>query len=574
MKQKYVARLASSALLGAALWPAGGAIAAETEFSVEPTNNLLLEEIRELADDKLAPETASSQAPDSLLLQDISELAGEEDPEAAFAQVRSVSELTDISPTDWAFQAVRSLVERYQCLEGFPDNTFRGDRPLTRYEFAAALNKCLNRVIEIVSGDVIDLPDDDLSTIGELQEEFRAELAALDGRVARLEDGVAKVEANQFSITTKLAGEAVVNIADVFGDGDDNQTVLQARARLNFNTSFTGRDLLITRLQTGNVSFFDLTNANSGVGFGSGTAEGVFSSQVFGDTGGEVVLDTLEYIFPIGDRISVAIAANAGIFDDFTPTLNPFFEDFDGGSGSISAFAQRSPIYRLGGGAGIGVSFKPIDGVEITGGYLASGGADPSEGAGLFNGDYAALGQITLTPVDGISVAFTYNRAYFTQGNFGFDNGGGLGGFTGTSLVNNLGAANEISSDSFGGAVEIAVAKGFQVNGWFAYTDAELLDDDLDAEIWTGAIALGFPDLLKSGSLGGIVVGFQPYLGGLEDNNQFFENDMPIHVEGFYKLQLSDNISVTPGLIWLLAPNQDEDNDDSVVVTLRTTFLF
>lgn len=62
------------------------------------------------------------------------------------AQVTSVSQLSDVQPTDWAFQALQSLVKRYGCIAGYPDGTYRGNRALTRYEFAAGLNACLDRV--------------------------------------------------------------------------------------------------------------------------------------------------------------------------------------------------------------------------------------------------------------------------------------------------------------------------------------------------------------------------------------------------------------------------------------------
>jgi len=55
-------------------------------------------------------------------------------------QVTSVSQLSDVQPTDWAFQSLQSLVERYGCIAGYPDGTYRGNRSLTRYEFAAGLN--------------------------------------------------------------------------------------------------------------------------------------------------------------------------------------------------------------------------------------------------------------------------------------------------------------------------------------------------------------------------------------------------------------------------------------------------
>jgi len=51
-------------------------------------------------------------------------------------QVTSVSQFSDVQPTDWAFQALQSLVERYGCIAGYPNGTYRGNRALTRYEFA------------------------------------------------------------------------------------------------------------------------------------------------------------------------------------------------------------------------------------------------------------------------------------------------------------------------------------------------------------------------------------------------------------------------------------------------------
>lgn len=67
------------------------------------------------------------------------------------SQVTSVSQLSDVQPTDWAFQALQSLVERYGCIAGYPNGSFQGNRAMTRYEFAAGLNACLNRVNELIA---------------------------------------------------------------------------------------------------------------------------------------------------------------------------------------------------------------------------------------------------------------------------------------------------------------------------------------------------------------------------------------------------------------------------------------
>ena len=69
-------------------------------------------------------------------------------------QVTSVTQLSDVQPTDWAFQALQSLVERYACIAGYPDSTYRGDRAMTRYEFAAGLNACLDRITELIASSL------------------------------------------------------------------------------------------------------------------------------------------------------------------------------------------------------------------------------------------------------------------------------------------------------------------------------------------------------------------------------------------------------------------------------------
>ncbi|MEG5064572.1 iron uptake porin [Microcoleus sp. B3-A4] len=517
-------------------------------------------------------------------------------------QVTSVSQLSDVRPTDWAFQALQSLVERYGCIAGYPDGTFRGNRAMTRYEFAAGLNACLDKVSELIRGGTGNFATrDDLAALQRLQEEFAAELATLRGRVDALEARTAELEANQFSTTTKLTGEAIFALSDdfssdvsVFGrDGErigsnNNEAVFQQRVRLNLNTSFTGRDLLLTRLQVGNGQRFNV----------GATSEGTQTWNFVGRTDNVVALDTLLYKFPVGQRLNVSLIANAGVWDDIMPTVNPYFEDFDGGNGSLSTFGQRNPIYRLGGGAGIGFDYAfggrgLLGGVfgptSLSFGYLASTAASPARGAGLLNGDYAAMGQLTFTPGRNLQVAFNYNHGYFGRGNFGFDNGlangpGTLGGFTGTGVANSLNGLSEgfggfrarkVVSNSYGAQASLRLSPRFILGGWAGLTNARIIGIG-DARIWNYAVTLALPDLGKEGNLLGFVVGREPYLDKLEASRSLrsFRNDDSYHVEGFYKFQLSDNISVTPGVIWVKNPNQDEDNDDILIGTLRTTFTF
>jgi hypothetical protein len=161
-------------------------------------------------------------------------------------QVTSVTQFSDVRPTDWAYQALSNLVERYGCVAGYPNGTFRGGRALTRYEAAALLNACLDRVTEVT---------DELKR---LTNEFAAELAVLRGRVDKLEAQVAELEATQFSTTTKLRGEANFVLGGVDNyqtkDSDITHTAFNYDLRLNLDTSFTGKDLLRTRLRSANFS--------------------------------------------------------------------------------------------------------------------------------------------------------------------------------------------------------------------------------------------------------------------------------------------------------------------------------
>jgi hypothetical protein len=458
---------------------------------------------------------------------------------------------------------LQSLVERYGCIAGYPDGTFRGNRALTRYEFAAGLNACLSKVEELIGTATADLATkEDLRLLQKLQEEFAAELAILRGRVDSLEARTSELEANQFSTTTKLTGEVVMMLAGATGDSstgaDDNQIVFQHRTRLNFNTSFSGEDLLITRMQVGNSEAFN------GIG-GAGT----LTNQVFGDTGNTFVLDTLQYQFPVGDKARVFLTANAGIWDDMANTLNPYFEDFDGGSGSISAFAQRSPIYRIGGGAGLGVNYDFSDNLQLTLGYLAGEAGSPELGAGLFDGNYSALAQLTFVSNDSrLGLGVTFNHAYFGEGEFAFDNAGFGGGFTGTARANGLPKLDDVVTNSVGLEGYYQFNPKLALTGFVGYTDVQAQNSSDDADIWYYALGLALPDLGKEGNLGGLFVGAQPYETTGDDN------EIPFHVELFYKYQVNDFISITPGVIWQTNTNQDDNLDDVFVGTLRTTFVF
>lgn len=494
---------------------------------------------------------------------------------AAMDALTSVSQLSDVKPTDWAFQALQSLVERYGCIVGYPDRTYRGNRALTRYEFAAGLNACMDRVNELIAASTADLvKKEDLATLQKLQEEFAAELATLRGRVDALEARTATLEKQQFSTTTKLAGEVIFAITDEFNTSTNNETVFQDRVRLAFNTSFTGKDLLVTRLAAGNAQGFAIPG---------GGAEGTQTFN-FGNTGGnQLYADWVAYFFSVGENLKFYIPAVGGLQYDYAPTLSPALDAFDGGTGPLSVFAQRNPIYQIGGGSGIGVNFKLGKALTVSAGYLADnsgiGGAavasanNPADKNGLFNGSYAALGQITFEPGGNFGLGLTYVNAYRKAAIFDTGNGG-IGG-VGTLLANRgngvLTSSGAIPStvNAYGVSGYFKLSPKIVINAFGTYVDANFIDDGLGtAEIWTYGAGLAFLDFGKKGNLLGLTAGVEPYIGNAVNNS------LPIHVEGFYKYQLNDNISITPGVIYIINPGQNDGNDNVLIGTLRTTFTF
>jgi len=512
---------------------------------------------------------------------EVDRLSSERMTKRGMGQVTSVTQLSDIQPTDWAFGALQSLVERYGCIAGYPDGTYRANRALTRYEFAAGLNACLDRINELIAAATVSqVRRQDIVILQRLQEDFATELAQLRGRVDSLEARTGALEANRFSASnrpqgpfsfganSRLLGEAIFALSDVFSGEGETETVFQQRVRMVLITSFTGKDLLFYRFTSlGNSSLRNLAG---------GTREGFITSQYFGDSNNIVLSSALEYIFPVGEKLHVHVAMNFGAQWLITAnTLNPYLDGFGGGNGALSIFAERNAIYRLSGGPGLGFNYRFSNNLALTGGYLAEEPFNPSEGAGLFNGNYVAWGQLTWTPTRSLGVSFLYNNSYFNPGTFAFNDGGGVygvGSLTGTGVMDDALAPFKIVANSYGGQFSWRINPKFVMSGWVGLTNVRAIGQG-DGEIWNYALTFALPDLGGEGNLGGLVVGAEPYLGHLEGVT-VPSNDTSVHIEAFYKYQVTPGITVTPGVIWITAPNQNRDNEDIVLGVVRTTFWF
>lgn len=489
----------------------------------------------------------AQEASDDQLLNQLGNYSSEGQP-SSIDQVTNVNQLRDVSPADWAYEALRSLVDRYGCIAGFPDQTYRGSQALTRYEFAAGLNSCLNQIERLIASSE-SVVREDIDTINRLTQEFEAELATIGGRIDSLESRTAFLEDNQFSTTTKLQGEAVFGVANEFNN--DNQTVLQDRVRLAFVSSFTGEDSLYTRIDASNAGTFD------------GIDTGALTYQT-GDNDNSAVLGWLAYYFPIGDKIDVYLPAAYPLWQDFVPTVSPYLDTFTGATGSLSSFGESSPIYKIGlaSGGGVGINVKPVEFVTVSAGFFGGDTANPDEDTdgGLFNEEYSALGQLTFSFLeDKLQVAATYVHAKLAPSdNTIFDLG--VGTATARSPLD-----GKLSTNSYGVAASYDLNSKVAVNAFGMYTDADQADSSGESEVWSYGLGVALPDLGKEGNLAGVIVGAEPYAN---------DEDIPLHVEGFYKYQFNDNISVTPGVIWIQSPNGNSNDDDALIGVLRTTFTF
>lgn len=73
-----------------------------------------------------------------------------QEAELPMTVITAVSQLKDLSPSDPYFAAVKALTEQYGCISGFPDNTFRAEKPVTRGEVVIVLHTCLERMAELI----------------------------------------------------------------------------------------------------------------------------------------------------------------------------------------------------------------------------------------------------------------------------------------------------------------------------------------------------------------------------------------------------------------------------------------
>jgi Carbohydrate-selective porin, OprB family len=192
------------------------------------------------------------------------------------------------------------------------------------------------------------------------------------------------------------------------------------------------------------------------------------------------------------------------------------------------------------------------------------------------------MAQLTVKPSDRFTVGLTYINSYNQE------LGAGSTFANYQSYLSSLGEDVPFSSNSYGLQASLGLSEKFVLGGWLGYTNARNLTSGSgtitrgEVDVWNWAVTLGFPDLGKKGNLAGIIFGMEPKLtaSSIRDSSTNTvaivpkDTDTSYHIEAFYQYKVSDNITITPGLIWLTAPDHNSRNDNVVIGALRTTFSF
>jgi Carbohydrate-selective porin, OprB family len=434
----------------------------------------------------------------------------------------------------------------------------------------------------------IPVTQEDIDRLRSLVNMFGDDLQAMDARIKKA----------SFSTTTKLVGEAIVSFSGYGGVAAVAPTaatplvapagggaltggaaatpgrlasnnIFTNRVRLNFDTSFAGKDRLRTRLQSRNTTPFNAAVTGTNM-----TRLGYDGNDGENDT----LLSLFQYDLPLGDQTKLRIATIGYEFNDNQPTLNPLLSS--SANGSISRFGRFNPIFRLSGdGAAFNLSQKLGDALSLDLGYAVPATATSTASTvtpsnGFFLGQNAILSQLTYAPSKEFSVAALYGRTY--------NNAGGLTGGTGSASANSPFGNVGTTANHYSFLATTKLGEGVVLSGWAGFIEANReAPGSGRASVSNYAVTLGFPDFGAEGNALGFVFGIPPKLNSRTTTTAAGvvatavpDNSTSYHLEAIYKIKLNDNVDITPGLLLITNPEHNSANATEYVGTLRTTFRF
>ena len=473
---------------------------------------------------------------------------GVSDYAASADQVTSVTQFSDVYPTDWAYQALAGLVETYGCVAGYPNGTFRGNRAMTRYEAAALLNACLDRVTEVTD------------ELRRLMAEFETELAILKGRVDGLEAKVGELEATQFSTTTKLKGKStfILGAVDFEGNPSTRGALVHGEAltaqydtRIGLKTSFTGKDLLFTRLRVANMD-------------NEVFAEGLTKLDTAGPAGDQLTLDRLYYKFPVGDSLTVIagpMARNTESLGMKPTAYKTKVLNFFGGQWGTSGVHNKET------GALAGLIWKQKVAKGEPGFTAAANYLIEEEHSSVSNGDAGGIlgrqgGNYTAqigygNKKWGGALAYRYGQCS-AGGGVGYDDGAVR------CVLNNDRYSQNYALNGFWKPSESGVIPA--ISAGYGWTSVENGNADFDTQSWM--VGLTWKDVFDTDHTFNFGFGTPSYRtdAGFQYPGVSWEASM--------KMKVTNNITVVPALFYLPEKVQGRANDSVFGGVLQTVFKF
>jgi hypothetical protein len=488
-------------------------------------------------------------------------------------QVTSISQFSDVKPTDWAYQALSNLIERYGCVAGYPNGTYKGGQAMTRYEAAALLNACLDRITEVT---------DELKR---LMKEFEKELAVLRGRVDGLEAKVGELEATQFSTTTKLRADTrwVLGALNYSGNQvNDDQTygpnsrgritqlpealTFNYDVRLNFDTSFTGKDLLRTTLRAGNFAQSGFSSQNPITPLANLDAAFEEDCGTGTDCGDVVAINRLYYRFPISSSFTAVVGPRFRQDDGLAVRPSVYgadkilkYWDFNGAPGAYSQVlgAGGALWWKQPGKTGFSASAVYVS----ANGDAASPNGDDCTG---YNGACGGIGNSASAQSGTLQLAYT-GKNWNLTGAYTYNSGGvsiagtplfrdlrpNIYGAAGSGQVSSWGVSGYWQPSDSGLIPSISAGWGYNTTTYNGTVDSFLSLDSATSQSWY--VGLNWQNAFIRGNTLGFAVGQPTFITGLtgEDGDDIDTYDGNYAFELYYRFQVTDNIAVTPALFWL-----------------------
>jgi len=417
----------------------------------------------------------------------------------------------------------------------------------------------------------------------------------LKGRVDGLEAKVAELEATQFSTTTKLKGIATFVIgANSFGGASEGAvdaakslegaTAFAYDVRLNFDTSFTGKDLLRTTLRAGNFGDSPFGGAATvganGANLGLNALEVAFQENCGTgmDCGDVVAINRLFYQFPVGNGFTATVGARVRQDDMLAmwPSVYPADTVLD-----TFTYAGASGAYNLNLGAGVGLWYQK-NGWSISVNYVAANGD-------VGNPELGGIGTEGSQETGTVQIGYAGSN-WGLAAVYNYSNGVGpasgtpaavlAGVFSAVESMNSVGVSGYWQPKTSGWMPSISA--GWGINSYNTDDAAFSFDDGATSNSWY--VGLQWNDAFVKGNSLGMAVGEPTFITGCDsDICGESPKDGNYAWEWWYKFQVTDNISVTPAIYYLSNPlgqlgwEIDRDGDaplNNFGGIIKTTFKF